>query len=105
MGKGPTTNKHHCPGANGWVGDESPGNCTPSIGRLIYCTKHQMPCRQGCPGKKHLKNQPGCLSCKAKWQEEAKQKRKAKEKSKENEKGKELEDFLDRGKEKKKKKK
>lgn len=104
MGKGTTTVKHHCPGANGWVGDVSPGGCVPSTGRLIYCTKHQMPCRQGCAGKKHLKNQPGCLSCKSKWQAEDKEERKAKEKLKEKEKDKELEDFLNPGKERKKKK-
>lgn len=54
--------KHHCPGKSGWVGDESPGGCDEDhIGNMYYCKKHEMPCRNGCEGRAHLKK-PGRLS-------------------------------------------
>ena len=99
---------HHCPGENGWVGEWSPSGCnTKYHGDLggIYCKKHQMPCRQGCVNQSHMKNQPGCQSCKGKWAREAKAEREAKENVKVNEKDKQFEEFMNPGRTRKKEKK
>lgn len=99
--------KHHCPGASGWVGDESPENCRegdlPGGGK--YCKKHQMPCRNGCVGEAHLKNQAGCTACERKWRQEAKVERETKENMKVNEKDKAFQDFMNPPKGRKKEKK
>ncbi|OAK93475.1 hypothetical protein IQ06DRAFT_236378 [Phaeosphaeriaceae sp. SRC1lsM3a] len=59
-----TGTTHHCPGAKGWVGDISPGGCRSTRSAyMTYCSKHQMPCVNGCLRGHHLKNQSGCCSC------------------------------------------
>ena len=64
--------QHHCPGLDGWVGDISPGGCRPKkVGHMLYCTKHQVPCINGCPNQAHLKNETGCLSCEQREDSEA----------------------------------
>jgi hypothetical protein len=107
MGKGGTLKtKHHCPGKSGWVGEESPGGCDEiKRGGLIYCTKHQMPCRQGCKNKHHLKNQAGCLECEGRWLAEARMDRRAKENHKKIENGKGDETFWNSGLDRKRQKK
>lgn len=76
MPKGGTGTKHHCVGGHAWIGDTSPGGCIEvKSGPLIYCKKHEMPCRNGCRGWFHLKNQEGCQSCERKRKSEAKRKR------------------------------
>jgi hypothetical protein len=105
MAKGPTTNKHHCPGASGWVGDESPGGCVASAkGRQAYCTKHQMPCRQGCRDSPHLKNQDGCVKCQARWKAEARRDKETKDNLKRAEQSEEESSFWNPGKDRKKQK-
>lgn len=79
---GYTSTLHHCPGKSGWVGDISPGNCRMvNFGRVKFCEKHEMPCRNGCYERKHLQNQEGCTSCEKAWAAEAKREREAKEKA------------------------
>lgn len=91
--------KHHCPGKSGWVGDESPGGCDEDhIGNMYYCKKHEMPCRNGCEGRAHLKNQDGCLKCKQRFIREATKEKEAKKNQEEVEKGKEDEAFWNPGK-------
>jgi hypothetical protein len=64
MGKRNTGTKHHCVGGHAWIGDISPGGCRNiNVGGLVYCDKHEMPCRNGCEDWQHLKNQAGCMSC------------------------------------------
>jgi hypothetical protein len=86
MGKN-TGTIHHCVGCAHWIGDISPGNCdvAPHLvagQKLIFCKKHEMPCRNGCPGWYHLKNQQGCLKCEGRWKAEANRTKKAAEKKK-----------------------
>jgi hypothetical protein len=84
MGKGKTATKHHCVGHKGWVGDISPGGCREvKLGSLVYCDKHEMPCRNGCEDWPHLKNQSGCMSCKGKLMADARRDRAAAEKKRE----------------------
>lgn len=69
---------HHCPGATGWVGDISPGGCSKTrYGRMSYCKKHEIPCRNGCRNWYHLKNQDGCGSCVSRRAAEARRDRQA----------------------------
>jgi hypothetical protein len=76
MGKGNTATKHHCVGDHAWIGDISPGGCREvKVGGLIYCDKHEMPCRNGCIDWQHLKNQEGCMACRDKWMAEARRAR------------------------------
>ena len=83
MGKGDTGTKHHCVGHNAWIGDISPGGCREvKVGRLIYCDKHEMPCRNGCKKWQHLKNQTGCMACTAKLMADARRERAAAGKNK-----------------------
>jgi hypothetical protein len=109
MGKQATKGKgtkHHCPGKSGWVGDESPGGCIEgNIGDMYYCKKHEMPCRNGCVGRFHLKSQAGCLSCKQRSIREAAIDRQAKENHKEVEKDKGDDTFWNPGKDRKNQKK
>ena len=98
---------HHCPGFNGWVGEWSPGGCDngkhgPPGLAFFYCKKHQMPCRQGCFKKAHMKNQDGCRSCEFNWGREDKAEREARENQKAIEKSKEEEAFFNPGKGRKK---
>ncbi|OWY43631.1 hypothetical protein AALT_g5380 [Alternaria alternata] len=106
MGK--RTTVHHCPGASGWVGDQSPGGCnkgTFGSRKINYCKKHEMPCRNGCDNKKHLKNRDGCKSCEGAWEAAARNGEQAKQSDKETEKSKENEAFWHPGKDNKKLKK
>jgi hypothetical protein len=58
-----TFKQHHCPGANCWIADASPGGCRPGyIGKVPFCRKHQMACRNVCPWY-HLLTDPGCGPC------------------------------------------
>lgn len=76
MPKGGTGTKHHCVGGHNRIGKISPGGCTEvRHGKLIYCKKHEMPCRSGCPGWFHLKNQTGCMACQSRWKADAKRKK------------------------------
>jgi hypothetical protein len=77
-----TKKTHHCPGANGRVGEESPGNCDWDTTGVRYCKKHQLLCLQGCRTGTHLKNQTGCTSCLRRWGREDKEEREAKENQK-----------------------
>ncbi|KAF2636567.1 hypothetical protein P280DRAFT_483530 [Massarina eburnea CBS 473.64] len=82
MGKSNTGTKHHCGGRNRWIGDISPGGCRQVYtDNLIYCAKHEMPCRNGCEEWIHLKNQDGCQACKGNALAQAKADRIAKEKA------------------------
>lgn len=70
---------HHCPGADGWVGDQSPENCDWDRTGVPYCKKHQMLYRQGCRNGTHMRNQTGCSSCLRRWGREDKAERETKE--------------------------
>jgi hypothetical protein len=104
MGKGGIcSTKHHCPGRNCKVGNISPGGCDRKwLGNLEYSDKHEMPCRNGCEKKKHLKNAPGCKSCIAKM--DADKRRERLEAEEERNKGKKDkdDDFWNPGKDRKK---
>ncbi|KAF2831612.1 hypothetical protein CC86DRAFT_141419 [Ophiobolus disseminans] len=83
MGKRDTGTKHHCVWHHAWIGDISPGGCREvKIGRWIYCSKHEMPCRNGCVEGQHLKNQTGCMSCAANLMAKSRRERAVAEKGK-----------------------
>jgi hypothetical protein len=44
---------------------------------MVYCVKHEMPCRNGCLDLVHLKNQDGCLGCEAAWAAKARHEKEA----------------------------
>lgn len=103
-----TGTKHYCPGKTGRIGEHSPGGCSQvsistSVGTLYYCNKHEMPCRNGCEGKKHLKNKTGCQSCLSKEQADERRERKKAAEEKKKAKKNEEEDFLNPPEERKKK--
>ncbi|KAF1912208.1 hypothetical protein BDU57DRAFT_522349 [Ampelomyces quisqualis] len=87
---------HHCPGRNGWVGNISPGNCHKiTTGVRTHCTTHSKICEGPCDGKwAHLKNQPGCLQCKSKWDANERNKQAAIAKAKEDAKKKGKDDWF-----------
>lgn len=94
---------YHCPGANGWVGDISPGGCTKKrVNGLFFCTKHEMPCRGGGMVWFHLKNQPSCPECQQKVQAQIRRERAEDARMKQDEKTREAEAFWKPGKAKKK---
>ncbi|KAF1842748.1 uncharacterized protein K460DRAFT_378059 [Cucurbitaria berberidis CBS 394.84] len=89
MPKGGTGTKHHCAGGRAWIGDISPGGCIEvKSGPLIYCKKHEMPCRNGCR----------CQSCERKRDAEAKRERLVAAAERDSEKSKENETFWNPGK-------
>ncbi|KAF2847624.1 hypothetical protein T440DRAFT_403103, partial [Plenodomus tracheiphilus IPT5] len=67
----------------------SPGGCEQiKRGKISYCKKHEMPCRNGCAGWYHLINQKGCQSCETAWKAKARQEKRAIEQKMIGEKGK-----------------
>jgi hypothetical protein len=74
MGKGEYSTVHHCPGAKGPVSGTGTfgyvnipaGNCTWADYqgfKRAYCTKHQVPCVNGCQGLFQMKNKFQCKHC------------------------------------------
>lgn len=57
---------HHCVGASVSIGNIPASNCRSMVDRRSgksYCDVHEMPCRNGCKGWYHLRNQWGCGKC------------------------------------------
>ena len=86
------------------VGDISPGGCrrVKNSNGLIYCGKHEMPCRNGCKDWAHLKNQEGCGACVSEWKAQERKERAESAKKKDGAKSKENEKIFNPEKGKKK---
>jgi hypothetical protein len=103
MGKGNTATKHHCVGHKAWIGDISLGGCREvKVGGMVYCDKHEMPCRNGCKDWQHLKNQSGCMACKSRSMADSRRERATANKNKDAAKREEDESFWKPAKDKKK---
>jgi hypothetical protein len=92
-----------CPGKKVKIGDATAGGCRRAkLNEMSFCSKHQMPCRNGCPNAFHMITDEGCLECDGNRMAEERLEKNAKKEQKKAEKDKEMNDFLNPTKDRKK---